>query len=124
GRLPHHQVEAPPWLPAAHEADRWLAASAQPVRDGVTWPADPTDPKSVSTDLYTGMAGVVLFYLELHAATGDDGALRMARAGADYLLASVPDEPGNAPMGLYTGLAGTATVLSLAYRVIRDARYQ
>ena len=118
------QSAARPWLAAALKAERWLAASAQTGATGISWPADPTNPKSVSTDLYTGMAGVVLFYLELHAATGDDGALRMARGGADYLLASVPDEPGNAPMGLYTGLAGTATVLSLAYRVIRDARYQ
>jgi lantibiotic modifying enzyme len=48
----------------------------------------------------------------------------MARGGADYLLASVPDEPGDSAMGLYTGLAGTATVLSLAHRVTKDARYQ
>ena len=117
------QIEGRPWLAAALKAERWLAASAQPVRDGVTWPADPTDPKSVSTDLYTGMAGVVLFYLELHNATGDEAALRMARGGADYLLASVPDEAVNTEMGLYSGLAGTATVLALAYRVSQDGRY-
>ena len=113
-----------PWLAAALKAERWLAQSAQTGSSGTAWPADPTDPKSVSTDLYTGMAGVVLFYLELHNATGDERALRMARGGADYLLASVPDESGNAEMGLYTGLAGTATVLALAYRVTKDVRYQ
>jgi lantibiotic modifying enzyme len=123
-RMPVPQVPERPWLAAALKADRWLADSAQQVRDGITWPADPTDPKSVSTDLYTGMAGVVLFYLELHDATGDERALRLARGAADYLLASVPDESGNADMGLYTGLAGTAFVLALAHRVTKDARYQ
>ena len=122
-RMPEPQVTGRPWLAAALKAERWLAASAQQVRDGVTWPADPTDPKSVSTDLYTGMAGVVLFYLEFHHATGDESALRMARGGADFLLASVPDESARPEMGLYTGLAGTATVLALAHRVTKDPRY-
>jgi lantibiotic modifying enzyme len=123
-RMPVPQVPGRPWLAAALKTERWLAASAQTVPAGITWPADPANPKSVSTDLYTGMAGVVLFYLELHNATGDESALRMARGGADYLVASVPDESGNAAMGLYTGLAGTATVLALAHRVTKDARYQ
>jgi lantibiotic modifying enzyme len=66
----------------------------------------------------------VLFYLELHNATGNDDALRAARGGADYLLASLPDEPGDRPMGVYTGLAGTAIVLSHAFRATKDQRYQ
>ena len=122
--LPAPQVLGRPWLAAALKAERWLAATALSDPHGATWPADPTDPKSISTDLYTGMAGVVLFYLELHNATRDAGALKMARGGADYLLASVPDEAGSTPMGLYTGLAGTAVVLSHAYRATKDERYQ
>ena len=117
------QLLSRPWLAAALKAERWLAASAQPGPDGIAWPADPTVPKSVSTDLYNGMAGVVLFYLELHNATKDANALRMARGGADYLLSRVPDDPGNAPMGLYTGLAGTAVVLSYAHDATGDERY-
>ena len=123
------QVEVPqtaerPWLAVALKTERWLSQMAQRSDRGTAWPADPTDPKSVQTDLYTGMAGVVLFYLELHHATGDADALQAARGGADFLLASVPDEPGDAPMGLYTGLAGVATVLALAHRVTRDERYR
>src|SRR5688572_12950494 len=71
-----------PWLAAALKAERWLAMAAQSGPKGIAWPADPTRPGSVSTDLYTGMAGVVLFYLELHNATGDEQALKMARGGA------------------------------------------
>ena len=112
-----------PWLAAALRAERWLSQAEQRLDGGLAWPADPADPKSVSRDLYTGMAGVVLFYLELYHATGDERAMRIARGGADYLLASVPDEPGDVGMGLYTGLAGNAVVLSLVHDVTRDDRY-
>src|SRR5688572_6062362 len=118
------QTPGRPWLAAALKAERWLTASAIHGPNGISWPADPTKPKSVSPDLYNGMAGVVLFYLELHNATKDANALKMARGGADYLLASVPDEPGNRPMGLYTGLAGPAVVLAYAHQVTGDERYQ
>ena len=113
-----------PWLAAALKADRWLAQSAQIGPTGTAWPADPRAPQRVSPDLYNGMAGVVLFYLELHNATGNADALKMARGGADYLLASLPDEPGNRPMGLYTGVAGTAIVLSHAFHATKDERYR
>jgi len=112
-----------PWLAAALKAERWLAMSAQHASPWTKWPADPSNPSSVSTDLYTGMAGVVLFYLELHNATGDQQALKMARGGADYLLWSLPDEAGKTAMGLYTGLAGTAIVLEHAYVATGDERY-
>ena len=123
-RVPSNQSMTRPWLAGALKAERWLAASARHGAQGIAWPADPTRPDSVSTDLYNGMAGVVLFYLELHNATGDANALRMARGGADYLIASLPDEPGDTPMGLYTGLAGTAFVLSHVNHVAGDDRYQ
>lgn len=118
------QVGSRPWLAVALKAERWLAQSAQVGATGTAWPADPAKPTSVSTDLYTGMAGVVLFYLELHNATGDESALRSAKAGADYLLTSVPDEPGPAPMGLYTGLAGTAIVLAHVHAATTETKYQ
>jgi lantibiotic modifying enzyme len=116
--------ESRPWLAAALKAERWLAQSAMSGPNGMSWPADPAKPKSITTDLYTGMAGVVLFYLELHNATGDQSALRTAAAGAGFLLASVPDEPGDTPMGLYTGLAGTAIVLAHAHAATKEAKYQ
>jgi lantibiotic modifying enzyme len=113
-----------PWLAAALKADRWLAQSAQVTSTGIAWPADPTAPQRISPDLYNGMAGIVLFYLELHNATGSADALKMARGGADYLMASLPDEPGNRPMGLYTGVAGTAIVLAHALHATKDERYR
>jgi lantibiotic modifying enzyme len=120
------EAQAPgrPWLAAALKAERWLTATAIHGPNGISWPADPTNPKSVSPDLYNGMAGVVLFYLELHNATRDAAALTMVRGGADFLMSSLPDEPGTAAMGLYTGVAGTAVVLSHVYSATGDERYQ
>lgn len=123
-RTPTSQVSNRPWLAAALKAERWLAASAQTRTSGIAWPADPTKPDAVSPDLYNGMAGVVLFYLELYHATGDANALRMARGGADYLMAWLPEEPGQTPMGLYTGIAGTAVVLANAFDATKDPRYE
>ena len=122
--LTESQAKERPWLAAALKAERWLTASAIHGATGISWPADPKNPKSVSPDLYNGMAGVVLFYLELHNATRDPNALKMARGGADFLMSSLPDEPGDTPMGLYTGIAGTAFVLSTVHLVTGDERYE
>lgn len=123
-RLPDEALaEDRPWLAAARKAERWLSQSVQEHKAGLVWPADPLHPESVSPDLYTGMAGVVLFYLELHHATQDPAALRMARGGADYLLSSVMEAGGDAQLGLYTGLAGSGIVLQYVRQVTGDDRY-
>src|SRR5688572_11015022 len=93
---------------AAAGAARWIDSSAVRSERGVAWLADPTDPKTVLTNLYTGSPGVVLYYLELHHATGERAYLDSARAGADYLLAGLKEEKNT---GLYTGLAGVGFTL-------------
>jgi lantibiotic modifying enzyme len=75
----------------------------------------------VARDLYRGSAGIVLFYLELHRATGDASHLSTARSGADALLAALDSE---ADPGLYTGLAGIGFVLSEVARATSEARYR
>jgi lantibiotic modifying enzyme len=81
----------------------------------------------VVTNLYTGTPGVVLFFLELAAYTGDDGYLDDARAGADFLLARL-DAPATDPTmqsaGLYTGLAGVGFVLNETYVATGDDRFR
>jgi lantibiotic modifying enzyme len=79
------------------------------------WPVDPSDPKSVSYDLYSGYAGVVLFYLEFYKQRREpilsfDNAL----AGASSLAKHMAEQKDS---GLYTGLAGTCFVLGEAYRL-------
>jgi len=110
-------------LEVALRAERWIRTSRIRTAQGVTWPADPLTPGSVSYDLYNGMPGVVLFLLELHAATGDGRYLDEARAGADQLAANIaPEETFDA--GLYTGVAGRAFVLAETWRATGDGRYR
>jgi lantibiotic modifying enzyme len=100
-----------PHLEAALRAERWIRRSRQTAGGGIVWPADPLKPAAVSTELYSGTAGIVLFYLELFHATGDSGHLHEAQLGARHLLTAVPGDGSSEP-GLYTGLAGIAYVLS------------
>ena len=108
------------YLAAAEDAARWVRASAIKTEAGLTWPADPADPKSVSNGLYSGAPGVVLFLLELHHATGKREYLDQARAGADALLAALPHEK---QPGLYTGIAGIGFTLGEVYRATKDPKY-
>jgi lantibiotic modifying enzyme len=105
---------------AALSAERWIAASAVRDRDGVRWPADPAMPSAITPDLYSGSAGVVLFYLELHHATGNERYLKEAVAGTRALIAAAPSSAGGISgdgAGLYTGVAGLAYVAALVQRI-------
>jgi len=109
--------DAPDYRAAALAAERWIAASAVRDRDGVRWPVDPAVPSAVDQGLYSGSAGVVLFYLELHHATGARRYLDEAVSGARALLAAAPAAAAGITgegAGLYTGAAGTAYVVALA----------
>jgi hypothetical protein len=112
------------WLDTAVRAERWIRKARIAGADGVVWPADPTDAKTVQTNLYTGTAGVVLFLLELHRATGERAYLDEARAGADALIARMPADGAQADCGLYTGLAGSGFVLTETWRATNDGRYR
>jgi lantibiotic modifying enzyme len=82
--------------------------------------------------IYSGSAGIVLFFLELGAATGDASYLDDARRGADQLAATwreVLDAPAlipldNAQLDFGMGLAGTAFALFHAWQATRDDRYR
>jgi lantibiotic modifying enzyme len=112
-----------PWLGAARKAGLWIERSALTDAQGMRWPADPNDPKSVSLDMYNGTTGVVLYWLELYHATKDPWALKMATAGAGYLSATLPTAAGEVDCGLYTGLAGVAYTLAMTQKASGDSRY-
>jgi lantibiotic modifying enzyme len=118
------RAEDRPHLAAALDAARWIRASTVKTGHGVSWPADPAHPDDVATaspSLYSGAAGVVLFFLELHRATGDPADLALASAGADELLASLDRQ---AEAGLYTGLAGIGFVLNETAKATGEARHR
>jgi lanthionine synthetase-like protein len=117
-------AEIPRCLDFAKEAARWLRGAAIETKDGLAWPADPNDPKSVETSLYAGSAGVVLFFLELHRATHDPKDLETARRGADALAASLPQWLGGEGAGLYTGVAGVGFTLFETARETDDPKYR
>jgi lantibiotic modifying enzyme len=111
-----------PFLAAALKAAKWIHASRIETRDGVTWPADPLDVRSVSRNLYTGAPGVVLFQLELYEQTREATYLAEACAGANDLIAAV-DRGEIVTSGLYDGLAGIAFVLAETYRASLEPKY-
>lgn len=111
-----------PYLDVAQQVGRWIARSAIVDDKGMRWPADPANPKAPDLDLYNGTPGVIPFWLELHAATGDARARENAGAGADYLLSTLPT--GKTPSsGLYEGLAGIAWVLAMTHRATQEGRH-
>jgi lantibiotic modifying enzyme len=74
----------------------------------------------VGATLYSGSPGVVLFLLELNAATGRREYLDEARRGADDLVATLAREKG---AGLYEGVAGLGFVLGETWRATHDEKY-
>jgi len=112
------------YFDAAMAAARWLRATAIESPSGASWPAVPPDAKTVQRDLYTGFPGVILFFIELHRATGDRAWLDLATKGADQLATSLPEtQGGDEGAGLYSGLAGIAYTLQEADRARGESRY-
>ncbi|GAA1295612.1 hypothetical protein Psi02_11360 [Planotetraspora silvatica] len=99
---------------AAVMAARWVRSAAADDALGRHWAANP-DPQGRSakaghpSSLYSGAAGIVLFFLELAAATGHEAYLDDAGAGARYLAATWPDQ---ADLTLYHGLSGAVFAMS------------
>ena len=116
-------TRARPYLDAALRAERWIRKTRIETSNGVTWPAIGVDPTTVQDDLYSGSPGVVLFLLELHAATRDRTFLDEACAGADFLMFR-RSARSSADPGFYSGLAGTAFTLSSVYDSSRNPKYR
>ena len=111
-------------LDLARRAGEWLLRHARPTDAGSAWPTAPGSGDAALTNLYTGNAGIVLFLLELHAATGDGRFRDAALAGAHELAAGqiARDlERGNA--GLYSGAAGLAFTLGVVGRVTGERHF-
>jgi lantibiotic modifying enzyme len=110
-----------PYREAALEAARWIRASAIKTEQGITWPADPLDKKSVGATLYSGAPGIILFLIEAYHSTADDRFLQDARAASDHLLSILSNEKES---GLYVGIAGIGFTLQETFKATRDAKYR
>jgi len=112
---------SPPYRDVAIDAEKWIRSSRVTTLFGVAWPSDPNDRTTVSSALYSGSPGVVLFLLELFNATGDRAYLDEARQGADELLTKVTSEEA---LGLYEGVAGVGFTLGETWRATKDDKYR
>jgi len=110
-----------PLVAEAQGAATWLRSVAVPTTTGLGWAGTPGPNAPLITNLYSGSAGVVLFFLELHHATRDASDLETARRGADRLAALVGSERD---MGLYTGIAGLGFALTETWKATKDDRYR
>jgi len=117
-------VEERPWLDAAVDAGNWLASVAVETEHGLAWPANPEQAREPDRTLYAGSPGVVVFLVELAHSTGDEHWLAFARAGADDLLASLPEHATGEAAGLYTGVAGVGYALGEMWLATNDERYR
>ena len=85
--------QLPSYLEGAEAAARWIRSAARETEHGLVWLPEPDHPERLTTvtapaTLYSGSAGIVIFLLELAAATGDASYLADARRGADQLGAT------------------------------------
>jgi len=111
---------ASPYLEAALEAATWIRSSEVRGPEGASWPAVPSDPQPVSLDLYSGVPGIVLFFVQAFHSTRNPAYLDDARRGADHLMANMAGVKGS---GLYEGLSGTAFALEETFKASKDERY-
>jgi lantibiotic modifying enzyme len=125
------------YLEAATETARWIRSAAQQSAHGLTWLPEPDHPEKVTSTgprggMYSGSAGIILFYLQLAQATGDAAYLEDAKQGADDLAATwrelldFPNRLGgaNANLSFYQGLSGVAFSLAEAHRATGIDRYR
>jgi lantibiotic modifying enzyme len=110
-----------PYLDEVDQVAKWIRSSAVQTADGTTWPAVPGDNQTINNTLYSGTPGVVLFFLEARYATGNRSFLNDAKAGADYLLASLEKESG---AGLYVGVSGIGFSLEETFKATKEDKYR
>jgi Lanthionine synthetase C-like protein len=125
------------YLPAAERTALWIRSAQVDKPQGVAWLPEPDHPEKATTvgpdnTIYSGSAGVVLFFLELARATGNGSYLGDATRGADYLAASWKSLPGRAGSSFFSdgglsfdqGLAGTAFSLIEAWKASQKDSYR
>lgn len=125
------------FIAAAVDAARWIRSTARETAHGLVWLPDPDQPERDATvtapaTIYSGNAGIVLFFLELADATGDSTYVDDARRGADQIAATWRDvldftfliPLDNINLDFNHGLTGTAFTLAHVWRATGDTAYR
>lgn len=121
------------YVNAATRAAQWIRSAAVRRQPGISWLPDPDHPDKATTvgpdnTLYSGSAGVVLFFLELAQAMADESYLNDASLGADYLASSWRQLPGRQAgsilrdqgLSFDQGLAGAAFALAESWKATQN----
>ncbi len=96
---------------AVLEVEQFIDANRIDLAEGqVSWRRTPSDEGSPPHSLYHGSAGIALFYLELHRATGETRFLERAVAAGDELLGYLSGRE-RLTVGFYSGWPGYVFVL-------------
>ena len=136
------------YLRGAVETANWLKTLEVKTEHGKIWKNYPDDQNGFGrdimlfgpTNIYSGSAGIGIFYLRLYEATGDEQYLEEAKAAADHIISVKTDAgwyektltsdiggvipvPGWA-IGYSNGPMGQALFLDDIYQVTKEEKYK
>ncbi len=102
------------YLDSARKAGLFLESQRIEGPGGALWQRNAALPGRPVHSLYHGSAGIILFYIELHRATGETQWLSVARSAGDELCHYIQqklDGGEHLTIGLFTGWPGYVFVL-------------
>jgi len=117
------------YLVHLEQTDRWLK-DVKVTSDGVSiWPDVIDEPEKVSLSFSDGVAGKLIFYLQLHNETEDDQYLSEVKLAADYILDHLPQKTDSLQkvfwaFSPYGSVCGPAFALLETYKVTGDEKYK
>jgi len=113
---------SPGYLEAAKSTAAWIRSAAVKTEVGTFWHPEPDHAERAKTispanGIYSGNAGIVLFFLQLAKATQDDSYLEDAKAGANRIAATwndpaMQDASPSRNLGFYSGTPGIGFALA------------
>ncbi len=124
---------APPkkteYLDELESIHQWLNNQKVTIEGSQTWPNATDQPEHVSLSHSDGVAGKLIFYLQLYRETNNDSYLQEATNAADYILANLPQKTdslhkvfwGFSPYG---NVCGSAFALVETYKATADEKYK
>ncbi|NNF32669.1 MAG: hypothetical protein HKN68_01085 [Saprospiraceae bacterium] len=112
------------YLKTAMDVEQYL--NHVKIQDGKLsrWPIKPEVDSISDLNLYSGIPGIILFYLELYHTTSETRYLKEAIAGGNTLLnEEIPPTIPPYALGMYTGAAGKAYTLSEVFLATNNDVY-
>jgi lantibiotic modifying enzyme len=101
-----------PYEACARDAARWLRAQPMQTGAGKAWPAIPGKRETMTVDIYSGTAGVLLFLAEAARRWPELELKEDARQAGKEILSWIPEMAERRFMGLYTGVSGMLWALA------------